>query len=370
MKGKVLSLLMAATLTVGLLAGCGGEAKETTAPASEAGTAQNDTAGDSSAEQSDAETEAAASSGELKTVNVAFMPNYASLWAVATADAKGYFAEEGIKVNMVQFQDGPTEIAAMESGSIDVAYIGPGAHTLAIQGNVDVFCFQQLGNADSVVGLSSHGVNSLEDLAGKKVGYASGTSSETILRRALSSVDLTMDDIQAYDMDISNMISAMVSGSLDACAPWSPSTNTILEEMGDDAKVMCTNVSFSSEAADCASWVCVPSYAEENKDTLVSFTKALYKAMDFGSQEANYDEVAGYVANACGTAKDSALTQTGDGAWLDSATLLQYVDDGTIEGYYATQQANFVADGKLTEEEGKTPVSDFVLFDIMKEAGK
>ena len=374
MKGKVLSLMMVSAMALGLLAGCGGGSKETSAPetqapAAESGADSQDAgAADTSAASTEAATEPEAS-GEVKTVNVAFMPNYASLWAVATADEKGYFAEEGIEVNLVQFQDGPTEIAAMESGSIDVAYIGPGAHTLAIQGNVDVFCFQQLGNADSVVGLASHGVESLEDLAGKKVGYSSGTSSETILRRALTSVGLTMEDIEAYDMDISNMISAMVSGSLDACAPWSPSTNTILAEMGDDAKVMCTNVSFSDEAADCASWVCIPSYAEENKDTLVSFTKALYKAMDYGSQEANYDEVAGYVAKACGTAKESALEQTSDGAWLDSATLLGYVEDGTIEGYYATQEANFVADGKLTEEEGQTPVSDFVLFDIMKEAG-
>ena len=54
------------------------------------------------------------------------------------------------------------------------------------------------------------------------------------------------------------MISAMISGSLDACAPWSPNTNTILDQMGDDAQVMCTNVSFADEAADCASWVCTP----------------------------------------------------------------------------------------------------------------
>lgn len=375
MKGKVLSLVMASTLAVGLLAGCGGggnetKAPETTAPTTEAGGTQSQApASEASGESAAPETEGAAASGELQKVNVAFMPNYASLWAVATADAKGYFAEEGIEVAMTLFQDGPTEIAAMESGSIDVAYIGPGAHTLAIQGNVDIFCFQQLGNADCVVGFKSHGVNSLEDLAGKKVGYASGTSSEMILKRALASVGLTMDDIEPYDMDISNMISAAVSGSLDACAPWSPSTTTILDQMGDDAQVMCTNVTFSDEAADCASWVCTPSYAEANKDTLVKFTRALYKAMDFGSQEANYDEVAGYVAAACGTDKESALTQTGDGDWLDSATLVGYVEDGTIEKYYETQKANFLADGKLTEEEGATPVSDFVLFDIMKEAG-
>lgn len=55
-------------------------------------------------------------SGELDTVNVAYMPNYASLWVVATADEKGYFEEEGIEVVMTKFDDGPTEIAAMESG--------------------------------------------------------------------------------------------------------------------------------------------------------------------------------------------------------------------------------------------------------------
>lgn len=371
MKGKVLSLAMTAVLTMGLLVGCGGNSAPAETKAPETQPAQTEAAPSETTAETEAETEEKAEAPtELQEINVAFMPNYASLWVVTTADQQGYFAEEGIKVNMVQFQDGPTEIAAMESGSIDVAYIGPGAHTLAIKGNVDVFCFQQLGNADSVVGLASHGVNSLEDLKGKKVGYASGTSSETILVRALNSVGLTLDDIEHYDMDVSNMVSAIISGSLDACAPWSPSTNTILAELGDDAQVFCTNVSFADEAADCASWICTPSYGEANKDTLVRFTRALYKAMDFGSQEANYDAVAGYVAQACGTDKDSALAQTGDGAWLDSATLLGYVEDGTIESYYDIQKANFVKSGKLTEEEGQAAVSDYVLFDVMKEAGK
>ena len=56
-----------------------------------------------------------------------------------------------------------------------------GAYTLAIQGNVDVFCFQQLGNADCVVGFKSHGVNSLEDLKGKRLGMLL----EHLLKRSL-----------------------------------------------------------------------------------------------------------------------------------------------------------------------------------------
>ena len=108
MKGKVLSLVMAATLTAGLLAGCGGSGGETKAPETEkttqAAAPSTEAAEDESkaSEQTEAKAETkteetqAQADGELEKVNVAFMPNYASLWAVATADAKGYYAEEGL----------------------------------------------------------------------------------------------------------------------------------------------------------------------------------------------------------------------------------------------------------------------------------
>ena len=193
MKKRIMAVVVTAAMVMGALAGCGSSsAKETQAPASTE--AASETA---AASETTGETEASdAASGDLTHVNVAYMANYASLWQVATAINKGYFKDEGLDVQLYMFQDGPTEIASMESGSIDVAYIGPGAHKLCIKGQADIFCFSQLGNADCVMGLKSHGVNSLEDLKGKKVAYASGTSSETILKRALNSVGLTMDDIE------------------------------------------------------------------------------------------------------------------------------------------------------------------------------
>lgn len=365
MKKRLMAAVLTAAMVVGALAGCGGSGSTTTteAPSTDAAAVETE----APAETDGAGETEGASTGELTKVNVAFMANYASLWEVVTAMEKGYFAEEGLEVELYMFQDGPTEIAAMESGSIDLAYIGPGAHKLCIQGQAKIFCFSHLGDADCVMGLKSHGVESLEDLAGKKVAYASGTSSETILRRALDSVGLTMDDIEAYDMEVSNMVSAIVSGSIDACAPWSPSSATIEAELGDDVIKFCSNTTFADIAADCASWICMPDYDEQNHDILVKFTRGLYKAMDYGSKEENYEEVAGYVAEACGTDLESAMNQTGDGAWLDSATLLGYVEDGTIEGYYKVQQDNFLASGDVTEE---VPVSDYVLFDVMKEAGQ
>lgn len=339
MRKKLLAMILAGVTAMSMLTGCGGNANE---PKKE-------------------------EKKELDVVNVAYMPNYSSLWVMTTAKEKGYFEEQGIDVQFVKFDDGPTEVSAMESGSIDLAYIGAGAHTLAIQGNVDVFCFQQLSNSDYVMGLKSHGVNSLEDLKGKKVAFASGTVSEVMVQRALNSVGLTMNDIEAYDMEVTNMPNAMISGSIDACAPWSPMHNTIMEELGDDAHIMVSNDDFSDIAADTASWVCKPEYAEKNRDLLVRFTKALYKAMDFGAKEENFEEVAGYVADEAKIDLEIVKGQTRDGVWFTSEELLKGVEDGSIKGYYEIQQKNFLESGKITEE---VPVDDYVLFDIMEEAGK
>lgn len=89
--------------------------------------------------------------------------------------------------------------------------------------------------------------------------------------------------------------------------------------------------------------------------------------MDFGADEANYEEVAGYVADVTKTDVETAMGQTTDGAWITSEELLKEVEDGTIKGYYEIQQKNFMDAGKITEE---VPAEDYVLFDIMTEAGK
>ena len=61
------------------------------------------------------------------------------------------------------------------------------------------------------------------------------------------------------------------------------------------------------------------------------------------------------------------MGQTTDGAWLTSEELLTELEEGKIAGYYEIQQKNFITAEKVKEE---VPVEDYVLFDIMEEAGK
>ena len=303
-------------------------------------------------------------SSDLDTVRVAYMTNYASLCSLVAGIQTGAFAEQGIEVELVEFADGPTIIAAMESGSIDIGYIGHGAHKLCVNGRAKIFAFSHVGNGDAVIGLRSHGVT--EDpasLKGKSIGYASGTSSEQILKWTLESAGLTMDDVTAYEMDAAAITSAMTSGALDACANWSPATFTILDAIEDDAFVLADNVTFADRSASVASWIVMDKWATENRDLLVRFTRALYDGMDYRAE--NIEQTAEWVAEVLGTSYDTVYAQRGDAEWLTSDEMIAQIEDGTIEEMYEVQKLSFGS-----EVDPSTPVSDYVMFDIMLEAAE
>ena len=300
---------------------------------------------------------------ETIKLNIGYMPNYGSLWSVTTAIEKGYFEEAGIEVTLWEFADGPTIIAAMESGKIDMGYIGHGAHKLCIQGKAKIFALSHISNGDALIG--GPNVKTLADLKGKTVGYTAGTSSEDILKNALAKANLTMADITAMEMGAENLTTAALSGSLDAVACWSPNSLMIMDEWAGCTK-LADNVMFADTSVSLASWIVLDKYAGENADKVLAFTKALYKAMDYAA-DGNYEEVAGYVANQTKTDKEGVFAQRGDADWLTGKEVAAGAADGTVEAYYKTQQDGFLAAGAVTEA---VPVANYVMLQNMIDAAK
>ena len=355
MKKRLLSLLMVAAMAATMLVGCGGAKEEAAAPAAPEATEE--------VAAPEAPADDAAPAVEPVELNIAYMPNYGSLWSVLNAVEQGYLAEEGITVNLVEFADGPTIIAAMEGGSIDLGYIGQGAHKLCINGQATIFALSHISNGDMLIG--GPGIASVEDLAGKKVAYSSGTSSEDILVNSLKRANMTMDDIVAVDMDATGIVSAMVSGGVDAAATWSPNSLKILEEVADATK-LTDNMTFSDETVSLASWIVMPEYAEANRDVLVRFTRALFKAMDYAATE-HQDATAALVAKQIAGDEAAVYEQRGDAQWLTGKEVAAGASDGTVEGYSELQKQAFIAAGAV---EGDPAVADYVMLDLMIEAGE
>jgi NitT/TauT family transport system substrate-binding protein len=293
------------------------------------------------------------------TVRVAYMPNLGSASSVFTAIEQGYFKEVGLTVTPYQFQGGPAEIAAMGSGDIDISQIGHGAHKLCIQGQALVFEMDQNSLADAVVANKSKGINAVTDLKGKTVAVQSGTSSEIILKLALEKNSMKMEDIKTVEMDANGMVTAMVSGQIDACATWSPSTVSISKGLGKNYLVLAQNSDFLDKAAFPSSFITTKKYADANKDVLIRFTAAIEKAKVY--RASHIEDVAKLLSKKLDVPEDTMLAATGEGDWKGAVDHLG--DFAAIKTYYAAQQKVFLNAGAITAE---VPIENYVDFDIMK----
>ena len=347
---KLIALLLALVM-VFALAACGGEGETTTTePPADDTTPVDDT------------TPPEEPSAEPVTLNIGYMNNYGSLWALAAAQNLGYFEEEGITLELTSFDNGPNIIAAMENGTVNIGYIGDGAHSLCVQGNASIIALSHISNGDAVIGGPE--VKTVADLKGKTVAYSSGTTSENILIQALASEGMTMSDITAMDMDASAIVTAMLSGKVDACAIWSPNSTTVIDEL-EGATILADNVTFADSSIALSSWIAMPETVENESDVLVRFVRALFRGMDYAA-DGNYEEVAGWVAAILATDPNETYKEYTSGDWLTGEEVYNGIADGTVAGYYEFQQ-ELMGTEKVPEP---VPVENYVAFDIMTEAGE
>ena len=220
-----------------------------------------------------------------------------------------------------------------------------------------------LGISDEVLANTEKGIQTVADLKGKTIASTAGTSAEIVLDLVLGTAGLTTDDVTVVEMDANGCVSAMIAGQIDACATWAPSTTIIKEEMGDKCVSLGSNGDFVDTVTFPGSFVATEKYASEHEDILVRFTQALMKAQDY--RAANIEQVCQWLADEIAADPKTILSTKDSGEWLTGEFLVGALADGTIEQYYDSQQSVFVDSGRIPE---KVPVSDYVLFDVMRKA--
>lgn len=357
-----------AVLAMAIVTGCTGTEKP----------AQSEAAKPSETEQTSVESSASTVSTEANSqeqtteakkeyepvnLRIAYMPNMGSASAIIAARDMGFYEEVGITVDLVQFQGGPAEIAAMASKDIDISQIGHGAHALCIEGQAKIFGLDLYGKSDEVLANKDKGIEKIEDLKGKTVAVTAGTSSEIVLDLALEKAGMSKDDLELVEMDANGAVSAMISGNVDACASWSPSTNIIREKMGDKVISLAGNADFFDKVAFPGSFIATDEFARENKDVLVRFYAATLKAMDYRKE--NVEEVCRQLAKEIEAEADTIIATKDNYEWLTAQDIENSLNDGSLEKCYDSQQQVFIDSDRITQ---KVPVEDYVMFDIMKDA--
>ncbi|MBW5409866.1 transporter substrate-binding domain-containing protein, partial [Brachyspira hampsonii] len=276
----------------------------------------------------------------LDKIRVAYMADFSGTSAAAIAQEKGFFKEENLDVELVKFLNGPSEVAAMLSGDIQFAYIGHGAHSLAIQGKVNVLFPNGLSKSEQILVGKWANINAISDLRGKTVGTQLGTSGEILLNLALDKAGVNRAELNVVNMDVSGIVSSMIGKKVDAVSVWAPYTFEITKQLGDQVESIATIIDYSDEGVFPSSWVVTPSYQKNNPDIVNRFSKAILKAMDY--RGANIDEAVEIVAKVNGTPVESVSSEKETALWLTGEDIKNNYSDGTAAKWYESQQKIFI----------------------------
>ncbi len=152
---------------------------------------------------------------------------------VLIANEKGYFKDEGLDVEILQFSDGPLLHQALSAGQLDMAYIGspPVYHWFSQGLDSRILAKVNYGQA-SVITRKDSGINSISDLHGKKLaGVKKGSGMDVLLRGYILGESGKMNadkDLDVISMPPGNMDASVEQKVVDAAFVWEPFTTRSL----------------------------------------------------------------------------------------------------------------------------------------------
>ena len=195
------------------------------------------------------------------------------------AQASGaYDAATGAKVSWHVFGAGADVIAALASGSVDVAYIGSSPITVAASRELPIEVIYVTGNIASAEALAVKDVAEPKDLAGKAVATPFASTAHYSLLTALKHWGLKPADLRLVNLRPQEIAAAWERGDIQGAYVWDPVLNQIKSSGG---KVL-------ADSADVAQWggptfdgwVVRKDYAQAHPAIVAGFVKATGEATD------------------------------------------------------------------------------------------
>lgn len=167
----------------------------------------------------DSSTNTAEATGDLENFDIVldWYPNAVHSF-IYVAMEKGYYEEEGLKVN-VQFPSNTNDaISLTAAGKADAGlYYQPNIISVAANQNIPI---KVLGTVvqhplNVVMSLKESNINGAKDLAGKVVGYPGTTDNEFFIKAMMEHNELSYDDVTMQDVGF-DLNTALITGNVDA----------------------------------------------------------------------------------------------------------------------------------------------------------
>jgi NitT/TauT family transport system substrate-binding protein len=280
-----------------------------------------------------------ACSDDSSTVRFGYIADYNGASLLAIAEKQGLWAAQGLTPEIRVFNNGPLQIQALGAGDLDFGYIGPGAFWLPASGQSKIVAINTLTFADRVI--AQPGITSMADLKGRKVGVPEGTSGDMVLNLALQQAGMTTDDIEKVPMDPSTVVSAFVSGQIDAAGIWYPLIGTSIKPKVPDLVEVASTRDFPDSS--------FPTAFVSGKDVDDELTSKVIAVLQQANDwRAEHPEEA--IAESAALLKMDVDTVRADAAnvrAMTTADLVAKTEDGTVDSWLNGLADFFVDTGQL-----------------------
>lgn len=284
---KVLTLL-ALVVAVALLLGACAPAATSPQPAatSPAGTSKPATAAPTTAAIAPTAAPAATKPAAAIPVKLSGIAGSFSDSGLYIALGKGYFAQEGLNVDYIQFKAVADALASLAKGDLDVGGGGwtPGIAN-AIQRGVDMkvvgdkmskekgFTNYRLSIRKDLY--DSGQIKGVADLKGKKVGVTAAATMGVMMYPALKVAGLTLKDADMVELSFPDMLAALTNKSLDAAVLAEP----LLTKAVDEGLVVRSQDFFDFDPAPSCGLILYSPNFVKNVDAGNRFMKAYVRAL-------------------------------------------------------------------------------------------
>ncbi|MEO6085341.1 MAG: ABC transporter substrate-binding protein [Umezawaea sp.] len=201
---------------------------------------------------------------------------------VKLAEHRGYFREQGLTVQVTEFQSGPEALTAVQGGSLDVALINYVSFIEAVdKGTVDgrVIAEAYQGTEDCLVLMVKPGspIREPKDLVGRKIAiHAPHNINELLVRELLKLASQDPDSPQYTATKFPDMPAALDSGAIDAAVMVEPYISKARQDFGADARIKL--VTGATAGIPLSGYVALTDYTTKNPAQVAAFQRAMSKA--------------------------------------------------------------------------------------------
>ena len=214
----------------------------------------------------------------------------------------------GIPVQWVQINSGSELNIGLAAGSIDIGLSGSSGVAAGIANAIPfdvIWVHDIIGENEGLVVRKNAGINSVQDLVGKKVAVPFGATTHYHLLAALELAGVNPEDVEIFDMQPPDALAAWHRGDIDGSFIWEPTLAKMIEA---DGEVLIYSRKLS-EAGYLTGDITVvrKKFAKKYPELVVEYLAAEIKAVELYNSDK--DIAAKAVSNQFGITKEEALRQ-------------------------------------------------------------